>query len=147
MVVFQEGGEGLAVVPEKVASKRSSARDGGHHSRMGGFTPVSDLFLDSYRQLPRPLTTSEAMTVIHLIRFKWTETAPFPSVKTLARKMGISASAVRTHIRTLEEKRYLRRIPKAGASNAFDLEPLFEELETYLKANPQRTRREREVQL
>jgi len=94
------------------------------------FTPISDFFLDNYHKLPKPLTSSEAMLVIHLMRYKWDEDEPFPSFKTLGRKMGITPTAVRNHARSLEKgKGYLRRIMQIGRPNRFDLKPLFVALE------------------
>lgn len=93
----------------------------------GGWTPVSDYFLESYRRLG--LTTPEAMLVIQIMRHKWDEAPPRPSFKTLARRMGISDIAVRGHARQLQKKGCLRRINRVGQSNLFDLTPLFENLE------------------
>jgi hypothetical protein len=95
----------------------------------GGWVPVSNFFLDHYRELPIPLSTHEVVMVLHILRHKWTEKVPWPSAKRLAKRMGISSTAARTHIRTLEKKGYLRKLPRAGWSNGLDLTPLFEALE------------------
>lgn len=95
----------------------------------GGWTPVSDYFLDSYTKLTPPLTNGEAMLVIHLMRHKWDEAPPFPGFKTLARRMGITATSVRNHARSLEQKGYLRRLKRVGTTNHFELSPLFQALE------------------
>ena len=98
----------------------------------GGWTPVADYFLDSYTRLDPQLSTSEAMLIIHLMRHKWDRDMPFPGFKTLARRMGVSATAVRNHARSLEQKGYLRRHVQIGTTNRFDLEPLFAALEKLL---------------
>jgi hypothetical protein len=98
----------------------------------GGWTPVADFFLDSYSRLDPPLSTSEAMLIIHLMRHKWDREMPFPGFKTLARRMGITATSVRNHARSLEQKGYLRRHVQVGTTNRFDLEPLFAKLEALL---------------
>jgi hypothetical protein len=95
----------------------------------GGWTPVADYFLDSYTKLTPPLSTSEAMLVIHLMRHKWDAAPPFPGFKTLAKRMGITATAVRNHARSLEKKGYLLRYKRVGTTNHFDLVPLFVALE------------------
>ena len=94
-----------------------------------GFTPVSDYFLKNYHRLSPPLTSSEAMLVVHLVLHKWGEDAPYPAFKTLAKRMGITATSARNHARKLEQKSYLHREKRVGTTNRFHLEPLFEALE------------------
>ena len=81
-------------------------------------------------RLAPPLTTPEAMLVIHLMRHKWDEAPPRPAIKTLAKRIGISHVAVRNHARSLERKGCLRRIMRIGLANEFDLTPLFRKLES-----------------
>ena len=107
----------------------------------GGWTPVSDFFLEWYRHLPLPLSNLEAMLVIHLIKHKWTRQAPWPSFKRLANRMGLTPTAVRNHARNLEKKGYLRRIERRGRANQFDLTPLFSALE---RLGPEQARPERQ---
>jgi hypothetical protein len=86
-----------------------------------------------------PLTTPEAMLVIHLMSFKWDDAMPWPAFKTLAKRMGISATAVRNHARSLEtRKKYLVRHKRVGQPNLFDLTPLFTALEKVQAAEEQR---------
>jgi len=40
--------------------------------------------------------------------------------------MGISDKMARRHAQSLEAKRYLRRVARVGATNQFDLTPLFD---------------------
>lgn len=94
-----------------------------------GWTPVSDDFLELYADLPNPITTAEAMLLIHLIHFKWDEKAPFPGFKTIAKRMGLTDTQVRNHARSLDRKGYLQRIKRVGTTNRFHLEPLFKALE------------------
>ncbi len=94
-----------------------------------GWTPVSDFFLDHYAQLDPPITNAEAVLVIHLIRHKWDDAPPFPGFTTLAKRMGISATAARGHARSLENKGYLVRQMRIGTTNKFDLTKLFNALE------------------
>ena len=98
-----------------------------------GWAPIAHSFLDLYAQLPEPLTTTEAMVVVMLMRFKWDDRHPFPSLKRLARMMGLGSTSIRNHIRSLEKKRYLTRIYRTGFSNSFDLTPLFQALEATLE--------------
>lgn len=98
----------------------------------GGWTVVSDFFLANYRRLVPPLTNTEAMLVVHLMRFKWDERPPRPAYKTLAKCMGLTDTAVRGHARNLETKGCLKRRKRVGAPNWFYLEPLFEKLEVLM---------------
>lgn len=94
-----------------------------------GWTPVSDFFLDNYWKLEPRVKGAEVLLIVHLLRYKWDADAPFPAFKTLAKKMGVSSTAVRNHARSLELKGYLRREMRVGSTNRFDLTPLFKALE------------------
>jgi DnaD-like protein len=94
-----------------------------------GWTPISDFFLDNYWKLNPPIKGAEVLLIVHLLRYKWDQNAPFPAFKTIAKKMGVSSTAVRNHARSLEAKRYLQREMQVGSTNRFDLNPLFKALE------------------
>ena len=91
-----------------------------------GWTPVSDAFLRRYHKLN--MTSAEAMLVVHLHSFKWSEEHPFPSAGKLSSRMGISDVAVRNIIRSLEKKGMLTRIYRGGKANMYDLSPLYQKL-------------------
>jgi len=91
-------------------------------------------FLDHYSSLRPPLTSGEAMFVIHLMRFKWGEEAPFPGYKTIAKLMGISTKMARRHAQSLEQKGYLDRQMRLAQTNKFDLTKLFRALEMKISA-------------
>ncbi len=102
-----------------------------------GYLIVPSLLLYSYARLkPHPLTAGEVLFIIHLMDFKWDERAPFPSYKTLAKRMGVSDKMVRRHAQTLEDKRYLRRVARRGLTNQFDLTPFFDALRNATIYNP-----------
>ncbi len=70
------------------------------------------------------------MLIIQLIDYKWDEAAPFPSIGTLAKRMGNSPRHVRDTMKKLEDLGYLKRIARAyGGSNMIDLSGLFSALE------------------
>ena len=104
------------------------------------WTPISDFFLDNYRQLG--ISNLEAILIIHLMRHKWTVEMPFPGFKRLANRMGMTPTGVRAHARNLQKKGLLRRVKRPGKANVFDLEPLFQKLEQLI---PQAQVREREL--
>jgi len=94
-----------------------------------GFLAVPALFLQHYARLkPHPLTTGEALFVLHLMEFKWDAKEPFPGYKTVAARMGVSDKMTRRYAQSLEAKHYLRRGKRVGRTNLFDLNPLFDAL-------------------
>jgi hypothetical protein len=99
----------------------------------GGFTPVSIFFLDNYHRLTPRLSYAEAMFLIHLLRFKWSDEAPFPSLIKIAQQMGISTQMARHHARHLEKNSYLKRELRFGETSRYDLQPLFTALEVLQK--------------
>ena len=101
-----------------------------------GWTPVVDDFLDHYAALG--ITPGEAMLIVHLMRHKWDKKAPYPGFETLAKQMGLTATSVRNHARSLEKKRFLIREPRVSQTNKFHLDPLFKRLEAHVAANPKK---------
>ncbi len=98
--------------------------------------PVVNHFLDYYHALqPYDLTHSEAMFIIHLIRYKWDESAPYPGYKTLAKQMGISHKSARRYAQSLETKGYLLRQKRLAETNKFDITPLIRALEKHVEKN------------
>lgn len=92
-----------------------------------GWLGVPDAFLRCYGRLKAyGLTTAEAMFVLQLMSYKWTEEAPFPSYKTLARRMGVTSKMVQRYAQNLEGKGYLTRQARIGSSNRFEMQPLFD---------------------
>ena len=121
---------GLQTIP--AVDRKLAARWGKHStlfSRPEGWVGVPDFFLRGHANLkPYALTATEAMFVLQLMAFKWTEDDPFPSYKRLATRMGVSVKQVRRVARSIEEKGYMRRVGRIGNSNKFNLQPLFDAL-------------------
>ncbi len=97
-----------------------------------GFTAVAGAFLENYAKLN--ITPSEAMLLIHLVSFKWTKEAPFPSVSRLAKLMGCSERNVRKLCHSLESVGLIKRVGREGTSNRFDLSGLYEKLEERIRS-------------
>jgi hypothetical protein len=102
-------------------------------STWGGYVPVLRSFLNYYSKLEPPVTSAEAMLVIHLMAFKWTVDAPFPGYRTLAKLMGCSPKMVQRHAKALERAGYLKREMRTGQTNKFHLDGLFRALERRLE--------------
>ena len=99
------------------------------------FTPVSTYFIGNYHRLPYPITSTEFLLIVHLLKFKWDEAMPYPAIRTLAKTMLKSDAAVRAAARSLEQKKYLKRHMTRGRPNHFDLEPLFKAVEKLYDAD------------
>ncbi len=98
----------------------------------GGHVPIVTDFLKHYHELePESLNYREAMFVIHLMGFKWTEENPHPGYKKLAKQMGVSDKTTRRLARKICKKGLLKIILREANTNEFDLKPLFEALENH----------------
>jgi DNA-binding MarR family transcriptional regulator len=86
------------------------------------------------RLQPFALTVAEALFVIHLMWYKWDAKPPYPSLNTIARKMGITPIYARKLARSLEQKGLLQRLARVGSTNAYDLNPLFKKLAAHVTA-------------
>jgi Helix-turn-helix domain len=110
-------------------NRKLATRWGGQESLFAqpeGWVGVPDSFLRLYARLkPYQLTVGEAMFVLELMSYKWTEKAPFPSYKSLAARMGVTDKMVRRYAANLEGKGYLQRQARIGSTNTFNLNPLF----------------------
>jgi DNA-binding MarR family transcriptional regulator len=90
---------------------------------------------------PYSLTVAEALFVIHLMWCKWDDDPPYPSLRTLARRMGITPIYARKLARSLEKKGFLRRMSRVGSTNAYDLTPLFKKLAAHVTAEAEQAAR------
>jgi hypothetical protein len=94
-----------------------------------GFIVVPNRFFQRYATLhPEPLTSGEALFVLHLMTFKWEAAPPYPSYGTLAKRMGVTDKMVRRYAQRLQKKGYVMRLFRKRAPNQFDLTGFFEAL-------------------
>jgi Helix-turn-helix domain len=131
---------GLPNRPESpTVNRKLAVRWGGQESlfaRPEGWVGVPDAFLRLYAKLkPYALTVGEAMFVLELMAYKWSEDAPFPSYKSLAARMGVTDKMVRRYAANLEGKGYLHREGRIGTTNTFNLTPLFASLAAAVSSN------------
>jgi hypothetical protein len=128
--------ENKHLVPEKSKditdsdpSRSVTARWGGNEDLFAeGFLCIPHRFLRRYASLEPPLTAGEALFVLQLMTFKWTEAAPFPSYSRLAKAMGVTDKMTRRYAQQLQRKGYLRREFQNQDTNKFDLTGLFQAL-------------------
>jgi DNA-binding MarR family transcriptional regulator len=109
--------------------------------------PIQDKFGDALLQgfvvIPMVLFThqhrlklndGEMLVALNLLTTWWkTERLPFIRAQAIGERMGVSARTVQRHIRGLEEKKFVRRIPdlKDRDKTSFDLSGLIKRLEFY----------------
>lgn len=92
-----------------------------------GYTQVANRFLEYYHALG--ITQEEAMFIIQCFKFKWDVDFPYPSLNTIAKAMGMSRNTVQRYLRSLENKGFVKRVRREGASSKLNLEPLIKKLE------------------
>lgn len=93
------------------------------------FTPISHYFIQNYHRLKYPINPNEFTLIVHLFSYKWDEAMPYPAVSSLATQMGKSKQAIRTMLRSLEEKEYIKRNMRHGHRSHYDLRPLINAVE------------------
>lgn len=122
--------------------KFSTAKRWSKFLAQGGYTTIVNHFLEHYHHLkPYPITSGEAVFIIHLMSFKWGADAPYPGYKTIAERMGVSHKTARRHAQSLEQKKYLHREMRENQPNIFHLNKLIKALEVHKRANPTKTKR------
>ncbi len=92
-----------------------------------GFTTVPNLVLEHYAALG--ITSDEMMFTIHVWQYWWTERDPYPSLSTIAAKMGKSWRTVHRYAKSLEKKQMLKithrdREDGGQSSSEYDFEPM-----------------------
>jgi len=114
-----------------------------------GFTQIPNYLLqiNMFVHDDHKLSATETLVLIHLVATWWNkDEMPFPSMRTLAERSGISERQVQRAIKALEEKKYLtktkRKLKTVIASNVYDLTPtvkiLEEVAEHFINAHPRK---------
>lgn len=108
-----------------------------------GFTQIPTYLLNINRFLSKDhqLSPVEQLVLFHLVSNWWKkEENPFPAMKTLASRCGISSRQVHRAITRLDELKIIIRSKRdrgrLAPSNQYDLSPLVELLEEIAKAYP-----------
>jgi predicted transcriptional regulator len=106
----------------------------------GGFAqiPAYLIYINQFADTEDRLSPVELVTLIQLVSAWWKkDEAPFPSIKTLAARSGVSERQMQRAINNLEAKNLIKRVKKKArgviSSNAYDLSPLVEELKVAAK--------------
>ncbi len=92
-----------------------------------GHTAIPNLVLNYY--VPLGLTGPELLFTIHVWQHWWSDRDPYPSLRTIAARMGISVRQAKRYVESLEGKGFLRVIERflpdgSQTTNEFDYSPL-----------------------
>lgn len=108
-----------------------------------GFAQIPNylLYLNQFLDDEHKLSPIELMVLVQIVASWWRrKELPFPSMATLAVRSGVSERQVQRAVARLEKGRFLKRVKRRNsgivASNAYDLSPLVEILETVARAFP-----------
>lgn len=99
------------------------------------------LFLNQFLDEEQRLSPIELLVLIELAATWWKKSElPFPSMATLAARVGVSERQIQRAVTKLEKGQFLNRVKRRSsgiiASNAYDLAPLASVLEDVAKAFP-----------
>lgn len=99
------------------------------------------LFLNQFLDDDHKLSPIELLVLIELAATWWKKSElPFPSMATLAARVGVSERQIQRAVTTLEKGQFLKRVKRRSSgiisSNAYDLGPLASVLEDVAKAFP-----------
>ncbi len=95
-----------------------------------GYTPLVAAFVEyacrrhSARSGGLGLTPVQAMIVIQLMYHKWDRAMPRPAVGTLAVRLGVTETTIRSNLDALVRRRLLRKHLQPGRPSYYDLTPL-----------------------
>ena len=137
--------------PPKSATKASEEKWGAAVIKLG-FCLVPSLLLRAQQRLK--LNPTQLAVLMQLGDYWWDPARkPYPSKKTLAQRLGLSARQVQRHIADLEQAGLVTRIERRGSdggklTNTYDLSGLvgrLQELEPEFRAVEEENRKRREA--
>jgi len=121
-----------------------------------GFTQVPNYLLDinSFVNEDYKISPTETMILLQLISKWWkAEEKPYPSMRTISEKIGVSERQVQRAIKSLIEKEYItkerKKHKKYLSTNVYDLTPLVKILTTiaeeYVNKHPRKLKSENKI--
>lgn len=105
-------------------SKRWSAR-----LVADGYTDIPNALIRNQGKLG--ITSTEMVVIQCLASHQWDHRLPFPATSTLATYTGKSNGTIKSSLRSLESKGYLKRVYREGQTSLYDLRPLDKVLKSY----------------
>jgi biotin operon repressor len=99
-----------------------------------GFIPVARAFLRNYRRLEPPITHFQAILLMNLIDYVWTEERPaYPSSDRLAEDLGESTARIEKALQQLEENGYVKRDFQGEKLLGYNIEGLYSNLRALIE--------------
>ena len=93
-----------------------------------GFTMIPNLMLKHFSLLD--MSASEFLVFTQIESYRWTSRKdPYPSVETLAERIGIEPRTVTRTITSMHKKKLINRYGRRKTSNAYSVQPLIDKLE------------------
>lgn len=103
-----------------------------------GYTQVPNYLLKNQSKLG--LNNSELVLLLQLMVFDYGSRTAEPAHSTLAKSTGLSPSAVRHNIVSLEKKGFIKRQFRTGSRNLYSLAPTVSKLSNHAALNPVKKR-------
>jgi len=100
-----------------------------------GFTQVPNILLDNQTKLN--ITTSELVTLTHIIRYVKPDKSSAVSIEKIARLTGRSHKTHRRNIRELERKGLIKRFYRKGEPSIYHLKCLVDKLDNLASGSTQ----------
>ena len=100
-----------------------------------GFVPVSRIFLRNYFRLEPKLSDFEALFLINLVDYVWSDRRAFPGWQRLSEDLGIPVSRVTDTLEELQMKGFISFVSvKDNKGRAYSLEQFYLKLEELIKS-------------
>lgn len=124
----------------------------GREVAAGGFTQIPNhlIRINMFVHDDVKLSPTEMLVLLQLVASWWKkDEMPFPSMRTLSERIGISERQVQRSIKSLEQKGYVKaekkKIKGVIAANVYDMTPLVEILKTvaehYVTKHPRKLKK------
>lgn len=118
----------------------------------GGFTQIPNhlIRINMFVHDDVKLSPTEMLVLLQLVASWWKkDEMPFPSMRTLSERIGISERQVQRSIKSIEQKGYVKaekkKIKGVIAANVYDMMPLVERLkivaEHYVTSHPRKVKK------
>ena len=103
-----------------------------------GFTAVPNSVLEHYAELG--ITNNEMMFTIQVWNFWWRLRDPYPSLATIAERMGLQRRQTQQYVESLRNKGFLKteqRYSESGSklTNEYDFSPMLKAIREHIASN------------
>ena len=122
----------MTTAPKKATAEKESERKWGVAVMKLGYCVLPSILLQAQARLL--VTPQEMMVLLQLVEHWWTKDGTvYPSKEQLADRIGLSQKQIQRHVKSLETKKLIKRIPRTykgrKTSNEYDLQGLVTKLQ------------------